>query len=107
MIHAVDPNHPVTTVLAGAAPREVAFVKAKCPALDLLAINTYAGLATLPQQIRTANWQGSYLVAEWGPTGHWESQQMLPRLIGISFPFHQHRLGNERLCGIPCVFVVR
>ncbi len=76
MIHEVDPNHPASTVLAGAAPREVAFVKARCPAVDLLCLNTYAGLATLPQQVRDAGWTGPYLVTEWGPTGHWESQQL-------------------------------
>ena len=76
MIHEVDPNHPTSTVLAGAAPREVAFVKARCPAVDVLSINTYAGLATLPQQVRNAGWTGPYLVAEWGPTGHWECQQL-------------------------------
>ncbi|OGX90566.1 hypothetical protein BEN49_06470 [Hymenobacter coccineus] len=76
MIHEVDPNHPTSTVLAGAGPREVAFIKARCPAVDVLSINTYAGLATLPQQVRTAGWTGPYLVTEWGPTGHWESQQL-------------------------------
>ena len=76
MIHEVDPNHPTSTVLAGAGAREVAFVKARCPAVDILSINTYAGLATLPQQVAKAGWTGPYLVAEWGPTGHWESQQL-------------------------------
>ncbi|GAC1594509.1 MAG: glycoside hydrolase family 2 TIM barrel-domain containing protein [Hymenobacter sp.] len=76
MIHEVDPNHPTSTVLAGAAPREVAFVKARCPAVDILSINTYAGLATLPQKVQAAGWTGPYLVTEWGPTGHWESQQL-------------------------------
>ena len=77
MIHEVDPNHPTSTVLAGAAPREVAFVKARCPAVDVLSLNTYAGLATLPEQVRNAGWTGPYLVTEWGPTGHWECQ-LLP-----------------------------
>jgi hypothetical protein len=76
MIHEVDPNHPVTTVLAGVGAKEVAYIKAKCPALDFLSINTYAGLATLPADVRTAGWSGPYLVGEWGPTGHWESQQL-------------------------------
>jgi hypothetical protein len=76
MIHEVDPNHPTTTVLAGANAKEVNFVKTRCPALDLLAINTYAGLTTLPEQVRQAGWTGPYLVGEWGPTGHWECQQL-------------------------------
>jgi len=76
MIHEVDPNHPVTTVLAGVGAKEVAYIKEKCPALDFLSINTYAGLATLPAEVRAAGWAGPYLVGEWGPTGHWESQQL-------------------------------
>lgn len=75
MIHEVDPNHPTSTVLAGAAKKEIEYVKARCPAVDILSINTYAGLATLPQQVREAGWTGPYVVAEWGPTGHWEGPQ--------------------------------
>jgi len=73
MIHEVDPNHPTSTVLAGCNKKEVDYIKVKCPAIDILSINTYAGLAAIPQQVRAAGWAGPYVVAEWGPTGHWES----------------------------------
>ncbi|MCB2410304.1 glycoside hydrolase family 2 TIM barrel-domain containing protein [Hymenobacter lucidus] len=73
MIHEVDPNHPTSTVLAGLNQKEVDLIKAKCPAVDILSINTYAGLAEIPQQVRKTGWAGPYVVAEWGPTGHWES----------------------------------
>ncbi|MCC3158231.1 hypothetical protein LJ737_13365 [Hymenobacter sp. 15J16-1T3B] len=72
MIHEVDPNHPTSTVLAGCNPKEVEHIKARCPSVDILSINTYAGLASIPQQVRAAKWTGPYVVAEWGPTGHWE-----------------------------------
>ena len=75
MIHETDPNHPTSTVLAGAGKKEIEYVKTRCPAVDILSINTYAGLATLPQQVRAAGWAGPYLVTEWGPTGHWEGPQ--------------------------------
>ena len=75
MIHEVDPNHPTSTVLAGVGKKEVEYIKARCPAVDILSINTYAGLATLPQQVQAAGWAGPYLVTEWGPTGHWEGLQ--------------------------------
>ena len=75
MIHEVDPNHPTSTVLAGASKKEIEYVKTRCPAVDILSINTSAGLATLPQQVRAAGWAGPYVVAEWGPTGHWEGPQ--------------------------------
>ncbi|TGE24713.1 hypothetical protein E5K00_05750 [Hymenobacter aquaticus] len=73
MIHEVDPNHPTSTVLAGLNQKEADFIKARCPAVDILSINTYAGLAEIPQQVRAVGWTGPYVVAEWGPTGHWES----------------------------------
>ncbi|PJJ60016.1 glycoside hydrolase family 2 TIM barrel-domain containing protein [Hymenobacter chitinivorans] len=73
MIHEVDPNHPTSTVLAGLNQKEADYIKAKCPAVDILSINTYAGLAEIPQQVRKTGWTGPYVVAEWGPTGHWES----------------------------------
>jgi len=75
MIHEVDPNHPATTVLAGINKKEVDYINAQCPAIDLLSINTYGGLATLPHQVKATGWIGAYLVTEWGPTGHWESLQ--------------------------------
>lgn len=74
-IHQVDPNHPATTVLAGINKREVDYIKAQCTDIDLLCINTYGGLATLPRQIRAVEWTGAYMVTEWGPTGHWEGLQ--------------------------------
>jgi hypothetical protein len=75
MIHEVDPNHPTSTVLAGANKKEIDYIKDRCPAVDILSINTYAGMATLPKQVRDAGWVGPYVVAEWGPTGHWEGPQ--------------------------------
>ncbi len=75
MIHSLDPNHPTCTVLAGINKDLVDHIKTRCPDLDLLSVNTYAGLATLPKAIRSSGWQGPYMVTEWGPTGHWEGLQ--------------------------------
>lgn len=75
MIHAIDPNHPTTTVLAGVNKGLVDHLKARTTDIDLLAINMYGPLATLPQTLRQSGWEGAYLVTEWGPTGHWECLQ--------------------------------
>lgn len=75
MIHEVDPNHLATTVLAGINKKEIDQIKATAPALDILAINTYADLAILPAKVKIAGWNGPYIVTEWGPTGHWEGLQ--------------------------------
>jgi len=75
MIHEVDPNHLVTTMLAGINQKEIDYIKAKCPALDLIAVQVYGGLASVPEQIRATGWEKAYMVTEWGPTGHWEGPQ--------------------------------
>ena len=75
MIHEIDPNHPVSTVLAGINKREVDYIKAAGKEIDFLAVNTYGELAALPGQIVERGWDGPYMVTEWGPTGHWECLQ--------------------------------
>lgn len=72
MIHELDPNHPTTTVIAGANPAAIEQIRNRATDIDLLAINVYGGLATLPAAVRRAGWNGAYMVTEWGPTGHWE-----------------------------------
>lgn len=75
MIHELDPNHLVTTMLAGINKREIDYIKEKCPALDLISVQVYGGLASVPQQIKSTGWKKAYMVTEWGPTGHWEGPQ--------------------------------
>jgi hypothetical protein len=49
MIHEVDKNHFTTTVFAGINKGLVDYIKERTPDIDLLCINTYGGLATLPR----------------------------------------------------------
>ncbi|WP_161890197.1 glycoside hydrolase family 2 TIM barrel-domain containing protein [Pontibacter russatus] len=74
MIHEVDPNHPTSTMLAGINQLEVDYIKENVPELDILAINAYGGLPDVPARVRSFGWEGPYIITEWGPTGHWESQ---------------------------------
>jgi len=73
MIHNEDPHHLTTTMIAGINQEKVNHIKEKCSDLDLLSLNTYRGLSTLPENIREYGWNKAYIVTEWGPTGHWES----------------------------------
>lgn len=75
MIHELDKNHFTTTVLAGVNKNLVDHIKARTSDIDLLCINTYGGLASLPRTLEQSGWTGPYMVTEWGPTGHWESLQ--------------------------------
>jgi hypothetical protein len=75
MIHEVDPNHLATTMLAGINQREIDFIKARCPDLDLISVQVYGGLASVPAKLKSTGWNKAYMVTEWGPTGHWEGPQ--------------------------------
>jgi hypothetical protein len=72
MIHEVDKNHFTTTVLAGVNKQLVDHIREKAKDIDMLCINVYGGLASLPRSLEQSGWDGPYMVTEWGPTGHWE-----------------------------------
>ena len=71
-IHEVDGNHPVTTTTAFIEKEEVELIKAKCPHIDLLCINAYAGLPVISGYLKDFGWDGPYILGEWGTFGHWE-----------------------------------
>lgn len=73
MIHAIDPNHPVMTTLAGFDKPLIEAIKARAPSLDLIGIQLYGDIDALPGKLKASGWTGPYVVTEWGPTGHWES----------------------------------
>ena len=73
MIKELDPNHPTMTVTAGLDSLEVQLIQEKCPCIDIYGINTYGGLERIPQNLRNYGWEGPYIIGEWGPTGHWET----------------------------------
>ncbi len=72
MIHEIDPNHPVTTMLAGAAPDVLMHIKEYAPELDFLSFQLYGDIVNLPDYLRDGDYNGAYIVSEWGATGHWE-----------------------------------
>lgn len=72
MIHKVDPNHPTTTMLAGAHKDVVEVVTERCPSLDFLSFQLYGDIVNLPKYIEQGNYKGGFVVSEWGATGHWE-----------------------------------
>jgi len=71
-IHKNDPNHPVTFSLAGANPKDIAQVLKYAPNIDILAVQNYGDLVTLPDSIAQSNADKPYMVTEFGPMGHWE-----------------------------------
>lgn len=86
MIKEEDPYHPVTTVTAGLDPVNVQRIMDRAPALDVFGVNTYGELVggtrrfrdfgyegpDVGVMLRRAGWDRPYVIAEWGPDGHWE-----------------------------------
>lgn len=69
-IHAVDPNHPVTSTDAwtGAWP----YYKKNAPDLDLYAVNSYNAACEIKSDWEKGGYTKPYIVTETGPAGEWE-----------------------------------
>jgi hypothetical protein len=71
-IKAIDPDHPVMTVIGTSMMEKVAEIVKRCPDIDLLGINTYADIYTLPETLQKYGWSKPFVISEWGPDGYWE-----------------------------------
>ncbi|MEU3527871.1 discoidin domain-containing protein [Streptomyces sp. NPDC038707] len=69
-IHAVDPDHPVTSTdaWAGSWP----YFKKNAPDLDLYAVNAYNAVCGLKSAWEQGGYSKPYIVTETGPAGEWE-----------------------------------
>jgi len=75
MIKELDPNHPVTTALAGFYPQVVAEAQARAPSLDFLSFQNYGSLFGLPTKMAAAGFTSPFMVTEWGTIGYWEMEK--------------------------------
>ncbi|AHM58408.1 hypothetical protein D770_00670 [Flammeovirgaceae bacterium 311] len=73
MIHEVDPDHPTTTMIVGVRTKLINLIVRKCPAIDVISINTFGALVNIPRKIRESEWKGPYVVSEFGARGYWET----------------------------------
>ena len=67
-----DPNHPVCTVLAGTGDEKIRAMIPRFTSLDILGINIYSGAENVDAQLAAQGWDRPFLLAEFGPRGHWE-----------------------------------
>jgi hypothetical protein len=72
MIHELDPYHPVTISISDYVGKAGALRK-YAPAVDILSVNAYGRLFTLPAELPKVGWPGPYIVTEYGGQGYWES----------------------------------
>lgn len=73
MIHEVDPDHPTTTTVMNVPVKVINLIVDRCPALDILSINSFAGLHSLQDELAETDWKGPYIISEFGGRGYWEA----------------------------------
>jgi hypothetical protein len=72
MIKDLDPHHPTLTVTADIGGRRVEAIHKLCPDIDIMGINTYGGLPSIPERYRKAGGTKPIVITEFGPPGVWE-----------------------------------
>lgn len=74
MIGEVDPHHPTMTVVAEIGGDKLPSIKKYCPDVDIVGINSYGGVQSIPERFAKAGLAKPYIVTEFGPPGTWEIQ---------------------------------
>ena len=72
MTKALDPGHPTMTALAEIGGDKVRNLHRLCPAIDVVGINSYGGVASVPERYRKAGGTKPFVLTEYGPPGRWE-----------------------------------
>ncbi len=72
IIKSEDPHHPVCSVLAGTGDGKVRALQRYFTSLDILGINIYSGAEKVDAELAAQGWDRPFLLAEFGPSGHWE-----------------------------------
>ncbi|MEZ6317711.1 MAG: glycoside hydrolase family 2 TIM barrel-domain containing protein, partial [Phycisphaerales bacterium] len=65
MVKSLDPNHPTMTTVAEIGGSRVAKIHALCPDIDIVGINTYGGVGSIPTRYRDAGGTKPYMVTEY------------------------------------------
>lgn len=72
-VKALDPNHPVCTVIAEVWKEKVEQIERLCPNVDFVGINSYGGAGSVGKRWRENGGRKPYVVTEFGPWGAEES----------------------------------
>jgi tetratricopeptide (TPR) repeat protein len=72
LIKSIDSRHLVSTVISHNA-KALNLIAENAPDLDVVGINSYGAITQLDKMVTDSKWKGAYIIAEWGPTGWWET----------------------------------
>ncbi|GAB2575366.1 glycoside hydrolase family 2 TIM barrel-domain containing protein [Spirosoma areae] len=73
LVHQVDPNHPVSTVISPDSKRAIWLVSKRCTDVDILGVNSYALTEHLADFFEQGGWNKPYLISEYGAPAYWET----------------------------------
>ena len=73
LVKRIDPKHPTATVIAEIGGRKVEAIHKLCPSIDIVGINSYGGVKSLPKRYKELGGTKPYIVTEYGPPGTWGS----------------------------------
>jgi hypothetical protein len=71
-VKAIDPHHPVMTVVANVNPEKVRAIQQYAPDIDILGVNAYIGAAGVGKRLHEFGWTKPYCITEFGLPGPWE-----------------------------------
>ncbi len=72
LIKSLDPEHPTMGVISEVGDGKARAMQDACPSIDIVGINSYAGLVSIPERLTEQGFTKPYIIAEFGPPGHWE-----------------------------------
>lgn len=72
IVKEVDPTRPIMTTVAGVTPDKARSAMRHAPDIDILGVNAYAAAIRTGEILNEAGWDRPFILAEFGPRGHWE-----------------------------------
>ena len=72
IIRSIDSRHLISTVTSHNA-KALDLIAKYAPSLDIIGINSYGSIGGVEQMVKNSEYNGPYLITEWGPTGFWET----------------------------------
>ena len=73
MVKSIDPDHPTMTTIAEIGGARIPKIHQRCPDIDIVGINSYGGIGSIPQRYRSAGGTKPYMITEYGVWGDTET----------------------------------
>lgn len=104
LVHELDPNHPVCTVISPDSKRAVWLVSRRCSDVDILGVNSYGLTEHLSEFFDKGGWTKPYIITEYGAPAYWEvptapwgapDEPNSSQKVDFVRQFYQHYIGSK------------